>query len=535
MSDDEPKKGKTVIRPMPGAGGGQGGARPAARSPQKTVIGGMPPAAAPVPPPAAPASPAPGGPFGSPGFGADWTGGAQSPQAPHHDPNAWMKPKPAGQDSGGFFPTAHETAPRPVPGPSAHRKIPLDAALRATTTGASAEANQLIAAAASLLILLGRLRRQVVDMSALPLMNHVTKEIEGFESRALQAGVDNHDVQVAKYCLCGTADDIVQNIPGADRAAWLQYAMVPRFFNTRTAGVGFFQEVDKALQNPAQRYQLLEFMLTCLQLGFEGQYRGQPGGEVRLAEVRRGIYEALRRVKSRGDDDISPAWQGVEVPVRRRFGGLPVWVVAIFGAGLMAAGYFAMRYLLLDDGNRLSERMVTLHPSSQILLVTGVDVAGIKLPPPLPVVSETTVSQLERIQAALEGEPVIVEKKGDFISLRVENTVLFASGSADVKVEFGPLAEKIAAAIDGEPGPILVVGHTDNIPPSGRGRYKTNQELSVARATSVADQLTPLLTDASRVEIEGKGEYEPLNDNSTPELRAQNRRVEILLRRQDLL
>ena len=413
------------------------------------------------------------------------------------------------------------------------RKISLDAAMAVTTTGASAEANPLTASAAALLILLGRLRSQVVDMEAIPLMNHVSREIEAFEVTAIQAGVDPHDVQVAKYCLCGTADDIVQNIPGTDRAAWLQYAMVPRFFQTRTAGVGFFQEVEKAQTNPAQHYHLLEFMLTCLHLGFEGQYRAQPGGEVRLQEVRRGIYEALRRVKARGDDDISPAWQGVDIPARRRFGGVPVWVVAIFGLAIMTVGYFAMRFVIVDDGNRLADRMLALHPRDQVLLVSNVSVGNIELPPPLPVIAQS--SQLERIQAALAGEPVAVSLKGEFITLLVENTVLFASGSADVKPEFAARAAEIAAALDPEPGPIQVVGHTDNIPVSGRGRFKSNFELSVARAESVAGKLRALLGSPDRVQVEGKGDLEPVADNGTPEGRAKNRRVEIMIQREDTL
>ena len=131
-------------------------------------------------------------------------------------------------------------------------------------------------------------------MHAVPLMQHVTEEMERFEERMLADEVEQQDAQVAKYCLCGTADDIVQNLPGTDRNVWLQYAMVPRFFNVRTSGKGFFQEVDKALQNPIHKYHLLELMLVCLQLGFEGQYRAMQGGDVQLANVKRNIYEALR-------------------------------------------------------------------------------------------------------------------------------------------------------------------------------------------------------------------------------------------------
>ena len=80
-----------------------------------------------------------------------------------------------------------------------------------------------------------------------------------------------------------------------------------------------------------------------------------------------------------------------------------------------------------------------------------------------------------------------------------------------------------------------MIGHTDNIPLSGRGRFKDNYELSVARAESVANKLREGISDASRLVVEGKGDLEPIADNGTREGRAQNRRVEIMLKRQESL
>ncbi|MBM7068837.1 type IVB secretion system protein IcmH/DotU [Actibacterium sp. 188UL27-1] len=501
---DKKDGGKTVIRPMPG--GGFGGARPAGGA-QKTVIGGL--GSDPF---------APGGAFGSPqnegGFGGGQVG----------DTNAWMGAKPVDQ---GFFPDMNK--PAPVQRAPA-KKISLDKALNAKISGHSSEANPLTAAAASLLILFGRLRSQVVDMHAVPLMQHVTEEIEKFEERVLAEGVDQHDALVAKYCLCGTADDIVQNLPGTDRSVWLQYSMVARFFNKRTSGVGFFQEVEKALQNPIHKYHLLELMLTCLQLGFEGQYRAMNGGDIQLQNVKRAIYEAMRRVRGRGDDDISIHWRGVELAAGRAFRGVPIWAVACFAAALMAGAYFAMRLLLVDEGNTLAARMVGLHPTQMIKLERSTQVAEYTPPPEL-----TESDQLERITEALEGEAVNVGQKGDFIVLDVNNVVLFASGKSDVKPEFDSLAEKIAEALNDEPGPVQIVGHTDNVPLSGRGRFKNNFELSVARAESVADKLKPLFEETDRIEVIGKGEDEPAADNATDEGKAQNRRVEIMIQREDTL
>lgn len=537
---DEKDSGKTVIRPMPGAGGG--GVAPGGGG-QKTVIGGDPFGGG---------APGQGG-FGAPpqggGFGSDQGFGPQGGFSGGQDAGfgsfggddvgqtgAWSGATPTDQ---GFFPEMQQQPAasfQATPG----RKISLDAALSARVTGHDAEVNPITAAASGLLILFGRLRSQVVDMNAVPLMQHVTQEIEAFEPRVLQAGVDPTDAQIAKYCLCGTADDIVQNLPGTDRSVWLQYSMVARFFNVRTSGKGFFQEVDKALQNPAQKYHLLELMLTCLQLGFEGQYRAMQGGDVQLQQVKRGIFEALRRVKPRGDDDISPRWQGVALAARRNGGGVPLWVVAIVAGTVMAGAYFGMRMLLTDEGTALADRMVSLHPTAEITLQRASTVPepppSFAAPPPPPPPQVVRVDeQLNRIRDALEGKAVSVTRAKDFIILELNNAVLFASGSADVRAEFTPLAAEIAEVLQTEPGPIRVIGHTDNIPLSGRGRFKDNYELSVARAESVAGKLRESLSDAGRLVVEGKGDLEPIADNGTREGRAQNRRVEIMLKRQESL
>jgi type VI secretion system protein ImpK len=393
----------------------------------------------------------------------------------------------------------------------------------------------MLAAAANLLILFGRLRTQMVEMEAVPLMEYVTREIEGFEENCLKAGIDPHETQVAKYLLCGTADDIVQNIPGTDRHIWVQYSMVARFFNRRTSGVGFFQEVEKALQAPAQRFQLLELALTCLSLGFEGQYRSAPNGAVELARIRGMIYESLRRVQNRPDEDISPRWQPVDVGGRRRFGGTPLWVIgSVLGMALMGA-YFGLSMMISGEGSAVSQRLLTINPTGQVSLVRTVAFT------PLEVDQAELVQtgQLDRIKEGMAKDIadglVEVDVKGEFIFIRVNNAALFASGKADTKPEFNDLGARITTALNAEPGPVYIFGYTDNVPMSGRGRFKNNHDLSLARAEAVKAVLATGMTDPERFVVEGKGEADPIGDNEAEDGRALNRRVEIMIKREETL
>ena len=83
--------------------------------------------------------------------------------------------------------------------------------------------------------------------------------------------------------------------------------------------------------------------------------------------------------------------------------------------------------------------------------------------------------------------------------------------------------------------PVIIEGHSDNIPPSGAGRYKTNKALSQARAANVRDVLSPYLSNPARISAIGVGSNKPLDNANTPAARSKNRRVDILLRKQQLL
>ena len=77
---------------------------------------------------------------------------------------------------------------------------------------------------------------------------------------------------------------------------------------------------------------------------------------------------------------------------------------------------------------------------------------------------------------------------------------------------------------------ILIEGHTDNIPYSGKGPLKGNWDLSTKRATAIVNQLleNPNILPQN-LTAAGRGEYLPIAPNSTREGRAANRRIEVVL------
>jgi chemotaxis protein MotB len=118
-----------------------------------------------------------------------------------------------------------------------------------------------------------------------------------------------------------------------------------------------------------------------------------------------------------------------------------------------------------------------------------------------------------------------------------QSEVLFPSGGNELN-EMGQaeMAKLAAALIDlAEEIPseinwvLRVDGHTDNVPLSGTGRYKDNWELSSARATSVVKYLMANGVPANRLVAAGFGEHQPIASGDTPDVRQQNRRIELKL------
>lgn len=404
-----------------------------------------------------------------------------------------------------------------------------------------AGANLLISAATPLLILLGHLRTVTVEPDASVLAQHVCECIDEFEWKAAEAGVTEDDAHIAKYALCETADDIVANLPGIGPDIWAQHSMLSRFYGVDAPGNGFFEALNSVLADPAERGDLLELMHACMSLGFEGPYRGAVGGEQSLEPVRQDIYAALRYFRPLANDGISPHWQGLAATVGQRPYRLPPWAIAAFALALVTAAFFWMRGDVTNDGDALAATLLALTPATPVVIERSDFALPVEHAEPVekvePFEAAPTMAQIYRIRAALAQDigagGLTVAAKGEFIVVEINNELLFEPGKAETKPEFAPVAARIAAAFAGEPGPIKIVGHTDNVKPRQSSAYKSNYDLSVARAEAVAKALAPGIGDAARIAVEGKGEDVPIANNATADGRALNRRVDVMIRQED--
>ena len=133
--------------------------------------------------------------------------------------------------------------------------------------------------------------------------------------------------------------------------------------------------------------------------------------------------------------------------------------------------------------------------------------------------------QEEKLRAQLQNTGVSVTRNGDNIILNMPGNVTFATNSSDISADFYPVLNSVALVINEfEKTYIDINGHTDS---TGSEAY--NQTLSEARANSVGRYLESQKVVPERIITRGVGESQPIATNDTPEGRALNRRVEIVL------
>lgn len=137
----------------------------------------------------------------------------------------------------------------------------------------------------------------------------------------------------------------------------------------------------------------------------------------------------------------------------------------------------------------------------------------------------------ERFQSMIDAGKLEVVRRDGRMMLKLPDQILFPSGRKRLKREGRMALVEVAqvlkeSAVDRE---FLVAGHTDNVPVGRGSSFRSNWELSTARATEVVKLLVEQGVMPESLAAAGYGEYDPIADNSTSEGREKNRRLEIIL------
>jgi type VI secretion system protein ImpK len=383
----------------------------------------------------------------------------------------------------------------------------------------------LVAAAAPLLQLLARLRNTVNQPDPGDLRERAVRAMNDFQQRARHAGVADELLRPAHYALCASLDDVVLNTPWGSTGIWDARSLVSTFHQQTISGERFFDLLAQMRQNPGKFLPVVELMYLCMSLGFQGRYRLSPRGPAELDRLREETYALIVRHRQAAEPDLSPHWRGVEAPYRGPRPILPVWVAASAALAALAGLFVWFSAALNASSDDVFARLLQAPPDHMPAIARG------PVPPPPPEMVQQPIDPLcTLLQPEVDRGLVTVLCTPPPPVVRIRNEGMFASGSAVLDPRYVPVLERIGAALKGEPGRVQVIGYTDN-QPIRTVAFPSNFQLSAARAAAAAAVLAAAVGDPGRVSAEGRGEADPLNANKTPEQRAENRRIEIVLYR----
>ena len=144
--------------------------------------------------------------------------------------------------------------------------------------------------------------------------------------------------------------------------------------------------------------------------------------------------------------------------------------------------------------------------------------------------SEEIAEQIENMieEKGLE-EQIDMDITAQFVQLTLNGAILFDPAKATIRSDALIIVDKVGDILKVyDEHLIQIVGHTDSIPQVSDGKYDDNNELSQGRSYSVMKYLVENKNlDPATIECSGRGEYQPIASNETPEGRSVNRRVEI--------
>ena len=214
---------------------------------------------------------------------------------------------------------------------------------------------------------------------------------------------------------------------------------------------------------------------------------------------------------------------------------LPHWSVPWSDLMMVMMVMFAIMFFLQraernvgDSFKHEANKQIKTRPQPSLSIRQPVDYKKI------PISAQEILRLSEKLVSQVNLDDVqVVLTENQAVKVSVRGNLLFSLGKVDLKPEATSFLEKLAKIIATNNYQIEVIGHTDNFPISNPS-YPTNWELSSARSARVARYLIQAGNlNPGRFAIIGRASYQPVAPNTTPENKSRNRRVEIIITRNE--
>lgn len=237
-------------------------------------------------------------------------------------------------------------------------------------------------------------------------------------------------------------------------------------------------------------------------------------------------------------------------PPEKKSAGSPAWMSTYGDMVTLILTFFVLLFSFSSMDSAKWDEVVQAFTGVRFIAIQPLDPAaaikGFDVPTPRPTPRDTSAEEAqqeafdelyERIQGTIEESNLTstlgLEKTEDYILLRMKDSALFDSGRSEIKQEAMELLRDVSLIFDeyaSNIAGIQIEGHTDNVPISN-DRYLSNWELSASRASQVLQFfLANSIVPPQKYTMAGCGEYRPVATNDTEAGKAQNRRVDFIIR-----
>lgn len=346
-------------------------------------------------------------------------------------------------------------------------------------------ARTLHASARPLIALATQLRRAVLEAPE-GMKRALAAAVDRFERQLTAAGWDEPSVVAASYVLCVWVDEVVADTPwGAGGPSLLE-----RFHAERDGGARVLRLLSRLAERPQENQALLELFHACLSLGLTGPLRESPDAARQLEELRRRLFLMLPAAPEAA---LAPPWRAAVQPPRpvwqRR-----AWLAALLLLGLVALGAYTAAHL------SLAARVDGVFASMQQLAARG------PAPPAGPIAAAAAPRLAPRFVDEVAKRRLAVRDEMNRSVVSVPAEQLFDGAATQLSADGRALLVRIAAALKGVPGKVVVIGYTDGRD-ARTARLPSAWHQSFEWARAAADGLAGTLP-AERLAVEGAGDLD---------------------------
>lgn len=235
---------------------------------------------------------------------------------------------------------------------------------RSQSFTASSGTNPLVTAAMTFLVILQQLRQTTYYHDLSTLQQQLIHEMRAFESYAQHQNYRSDQILLARYILCASCDDVIQQTSWGATGSWDNYQLLALFHKETQGGDRFFVILDRLREDPAIYIDLLELMYLCLSLGFTGRYRNA-ANTTELDNLVEQLFELIRW--QRGELKKNLLLQATPLTLSKPQPNTSISgkLIASLTSILLSSGYVMLSYLLGLAVSPLQQQLINLQQLTQ--------------------------------------------------------------------------------------------------------------------------------------------------------------------------